>query len=406
MEQQTIKHYYEHEECYRILIEGPITQLEFKKKLKDLYGMSDNTARTIAKKSIESEMIYLKDDKYYLDIKLFDAFLRDLYRSYGFTQLTKQEIEVEQEVTDEDGEPENLEELVKVLNKECDDYLEQLTKLQCEHDNLKKDYEELKADYIDALENEHVIVQESVCVADETIAPDDLFMTRPYTYREEDRDFIEEQNAWNRESFFKEIRTDENEDDLRELSIDNDRRKTFKHICTKDFLKEIVFCVDEMDRLLQAGVDEGDIDKILEIRKKYVALSIAINDKLTNKEKMALYAQNGRYANTEIGNLLTYAADYCMNADFLIGVLEKIEDKNDLIGMRDMIRQMMSPSQAKNKLEFARELINGDWYVMADYNGKPTKFQLMPVEELNRLKRIVLGDSEESDSEKGDDSDE
>ncbi|MCR5337560.1 MAG: hypothetical protein K6E75_03285, partial [Lachnospiraceae bacterium] len=41
------------------------------------------------------------------------------------------------------------------------------------------------------------------------------------------------------------------------------------------------------------------------------------------------------------------------------------------------------------KLDLARELIAGTWYITADYNGKKTRFQLVPIEELNELRQKV-----------------
>lgn len=38
------------------------------------------------------------------------------------------------------------------------------------------------------------------------------------------------------------------------------------------------------------------------------------------------------------------------------------------------------------KRETARELIAGDWCVIAEYNGKPCKFQMVPVNELVKFR--------------------
>ena len=41
------------------------------------------------------------------------------------------------------------------------------------------------------------------------------------------------------------------------------------------------------------------------------------------------------------------------------------------------------------KLELARELIEGKWYITAEYDGKKTKFQLVPIDEINELRKSV-----------------
>ena len=41
------------------------------------------------------------------------------------------------------------------------------------------------------------------------------------------------------------------------------------------------------------------------------------------------------------------------------------------------------------KLELARELIEGKWYITATYDGRKTKFQLVPIDEINELRKMV-----------------
>ena len=54
-----------------------------------------------------------------------------------------------------------------------------------------------------------------------------------------------------------------------------------------------------------------------------------------------------------------------------------------------MLRQFVKASQVRLKLDFAKELIDGEWYIAADYNGQKTKFQLVPLEEFNELRKAM-----------------
>ena len=57
--------------------------------------------------------------------------------------------------------------------------------------------------------------------------------------------------------------------------------------------------------------------------------------------------------------------------------------------MLNFLRQFKDPSEFRMKLDLARELIEGKWYIAADYKGKKTKFQLVPIEEFNELRQRV-----------------
>ena len=41
------------------------------------------------------------------------------------------------------------------------------------------------------------------------------------------------------------------------------------------------------------------------------------------------------------------------------------------------------------KLNLARELIEGKWYITAEYNGRVQKFQLVPLDEFNELRKAA-----------------
>lgn len=58
------------------------------------------------------------------------------------------------------------------------------------------------------------------------------------------------------------------------------------------------------------------------LHNRFMSLNkIMESGRLTNQEKLMMYAMNSEYHNTHIERLLTYAGAYCINADFLIYIL-------------------------------------------------------------------------------------
>ena len=101
------------------------------------------------------------------------------------------------------------------------------------------------------------------------------------------------------------------------------------------------------------------------------------------------FAMNGEFRDTFVEKLLSEASRYCINADLLIYILQDPNVCDTYDNMIAFLDQFVNPSEFKLKLQFARELIAGRWYISADYNGKKTKFQLVPIDELNELREKV-----------------
>ena len=102
-----------------------------------------------------------------------------------------------------------------------------------------------------------------------------------------------------------------------------------------------------------------------------------------------MYAMNSEYHNTHIERLLTYAGAHCINADFLIYILEDPDTCSTYENTVAFLSQFADASEYRMKLNLARELIEGKWYITADYNGRKTKFQLVPIDEINELRKAV-----------------
>lgn len=105
--------------------------------------------------------------------------------------------------------------------------------------------------------------------------------------------------------------------------------------------------------------------------------------------KLALYAGWHEYHGTEMEDLLNYAGDHCLDANYVIRLLEKPDVANNYQNVRGFLRQACKASEARMKREAAKELIAGEWFVIAEYNGKPCRFQMFPVEELLYFEKLL-----------------
>lgn len=113
------------------------------------------------------------------------------------------------------------------------------------------------------------------------------------------------------------------------------------------------------------------------------------DDTLPNQVKLSLYAQWFK-GDSEMQKLLEYAGDHCINANYVIRLMEKPKEYQNQKTMRGMMKQAMKASEAHIKKEAALELIAGEWYVEAEYDGEMTRFRMVPDSILERIKNTSL----------------
>lgn len=191
--------------------------------------------------------------------------------------------------------------------------------------------------------------------------------------------------------------------DEQELTEENYKSRAMKRILTdlfmelkRDYLKKMNSFEKEHGILKKKEKDDKDeksqIDAYLEqIRRNRLKSiqSIVGNKELTNQEKLALYAFYSDYHNTDMEELINFAGDYNVNANLLIDILETPTNEYDCENVKNMLRQFAKPSEYHQMKRFARELLEGKWYITADYRGKETVFQLVPVDEINEIREIL-----------------
>lgn len=112
-------------------------------------------------------------------------------------------------------------------------------------------------------------------------------------------------------------------------------------------------------------------------------------ENVPNQVKLSLYALWFK-GDGEMENLLNYAGEHCINANYVIRLLEKPREYQNGKMLRGMMKQAMKASEAHIKKEAALELIAGEWYVEAEYDGVMTRFVMVPESELLKIKNTSL----------------
>ena len=120
------------------------------------------------------------------------------------------------------------------------------------------------------------------------------------------------------------------------------------------------------------------------------AIEELLQSPISNQAKLSLYAGMHEYHGTELEDLLNFAGDKGLDAEYVIRLLERPAAYNNYENVRGYLRQACKASEAKMKRTAAMELIAGEWYVMAMYNGKPCKFQMVPVDEILELRKALV----------------
>lgn len=246
-----------------------------------------------------------------------------------------------------------------------------------------------------------VLVASSIKVGPKVHASDETFLVDPEELLDVDKCVAK--YGGELDSFYEELPTDEPDtgfDPGYELTERNHVLRVMKTVGTSRFFKKRIKdnakVKDTEARVGQLFPGHGDKkterqrerDKIL--HNRFMSLNkIMESGRLTNQEKLMMYAMNSEYHNTHVERLLTYAGAHCINADFLIYILEDPDTCTTYENAVAFLSQFADASEFRMKLNLARELIEGKWYITADYNGRKTKFQLVPIDEINELREKV-----------------
>ena len=291
---------------------------------------------------------------------------------------------------------------VEKLTTEKKGYIEKIEQQEEHISNLMAKIDEMKASALRAEMGRKVLVSSSIKVGPKKDSIDDAFLIEPEALLDVDKCVA--RYGGELDSFYEETPTDKKDDKSfepgHELTLKNYLLRLMKTVGTIGFFKkrvrdnqEVKEIESKVGQLFPGHYDyqterQKERDRIL--KNRYISLNKLMQlDRITNQEKLMMYAMVSPYHGTNIERLLNYAGQYCINADYLIALLEDPDICTTYENTIDFLNQFASPSEFKMKYDFAQELIEGKWYITAEYNGRQTKFQLVPIDEFNELRQAA-----------------
>lgn len=373
---------------YHMVGMNPITRKELREKIKkDSPKMSETTLKKYSDAPFDGAypMFVVKDDKATLDITAFRSFIEELCKYVG----TDAAVLFTGPAPAPGGRKGDNPQIAKVPNKAENPQIlierKKNTELSKQIADLEKQIEELRlvnqkivADSVLANMSKEVNIS-TVRVFGKAVE-EDIFLHNVSDVLGEVRDVSKVGGI--RQSFYV-----KDSDKAKELTVQNARSKVAEILFRSKFFEKLFRDSCAYEKKVSGKVDITTTQMDAN-RRKSIELLLS-DDKLSNRAKLALYAGWHEYHGTEMEDLLNYAGDHCLDANYVIRLLEKPDVANNYQNVRGFLRQACKASEARMKREAAKELIAGEWFVIAEYNGKPCRFQMFPVEELLYFEKLL-----------------
>ena len=190
-----------------------------------------------------------------------------------------------------------------------------------------------------------------------------------------------------RDTLYRIIDGDEND-----LTVENYTHKIRGEVLGSKFLK---FYLEQVNRIKQIGkrkIYEGKTVTQLELHEKRLeAINRLLKDNtITNQQKLSMYALFHHPYEEDMEFLLRLAGDYGVEAEHVIWMFENKNMDWTYETAQSFLMIVGKTSEIRLKRQAAVELIAGDWYVTAKYNGKDCHFQMVPMEELENFRKCLL----------------
>lgn len=373
---------------YHMVGMNPITRKELREKIKkDSPKMSETTLKKYSDAPFDGAypMFVVKEDKATLDITAFRSFIEELCKYVG----TDAAVLFTGPAPAPGGRKGDNPQIAKVPNKAENPQIlierKKNTELSKQIADLEKQIEELR------LENQKIVADSVLANMSKEInistvrvfgkaVEEDIFLHNVSDVLGEVRDVSKVGGI--RQSFYV-----KDSDKAKELTVQNARSKVAEILFRSKFFEKLFHDSNAYEKKVSCKVDITATQMDAN-RRKSIELLLS-DDKLSNRAKLALYAGWHEYHGTEMEDLLNYAGDHCLDANYVIRLLEKPDVANNYQNVRGFLRQACKASEARMKREAAKELIAGEWFVIAEYNGKPCRFQMFPVEELLYFEKLL-----------------
>ena len=390
-----LNHVKSYQDIYSFISRGQKTEGEVREFLEST-GRAESTVRTFLtslKKRETPGLLVSKDGIIYVDAVKSRAFIDELMEVLGIpddnelmSQFVEENAELKQQVLEYQNQITDLKEILKSEKKKQEEQERTILSLNSKIKQINSKLWEQKKIVINSVEQK-VLLKDSISIAPITEAGEMALLNeiRPLIHIEPT--IIETDGE--RASFYEDSQTDE------ELSEANHQKRTIRRILTDLLLRKRTEEIKE-EVLTEEPVQEQECKTKIpnktnyhKVRRQYYIQSIINSKILTNQEKLALYAFYSDYHGKDMEKLLNFAGDKNINANLLIDLVESAKENGSIANVENMLRQFAKPSLVRAKLDFAKELIAGEWYITAEYNGKPTKFTLVPIDEINLLRKAI-----------------
>ena len=389
-------------ELYFFLASGPKQKDEVNKYITDI--KSTSSAKSYLSKISEGELLYIsmEGEKISLDMNAMVEFINELASNLHYdvsleskqpeaTRKKKKQPEDDYKAVTDSHSPQ----LIKWMN-EANSNKSRVNNLENELAKCEEIIAELQGlvnakidDVLLKFMGEKILVLNDVKAKPETHFQRDFFLDDPYTLL--DVEDLAKKNAQEMDSPYEPVFSTE-----KELTTE----KYVEHIwnrlpITRIFQRRY----EEQERLPvvnQPEPEDGWVkresinrEEIEKNRLKSVNAILAMGNEVTNQMKLALYAAWFDGSDPEMVELLNYAGEHDINANYVIHLLEKPKEYRNYRTIRGLLHHASKASEAHIKREAAVELITGDWYMEASYKGKPCQFRMMPVTELQEFMELL-----------------
>lgn len=363
-------------------------------------GRSESTAKTQVRNAVEGKVSCAKVENGIVsfDVELFKESLQNLCESVGLVATieprpTKKAKPEDSIATVKDGHSPDYMRMKKIAG-DAEGMLKEMKSLVDQKDQeiirLSEELKKRSSDTILAAMKQKVLVAGSVEVKPEEKFKRDFFLLSPEKLL--DVSDLVSRYGGVVDSPYEPVFSIE-----KELNEENYIRRIYKQLFGGKLLANRV---EEQDRFPKVLKEEPEKDKWVkrksvskaEIEKNRLesANGILSLTNISNQVKLSLYAAWFDKDDPELWELLEYAGEHGINADYVIRLLEKPREFHNYRTLRGLLMQASKASEAHIKKEAAMELISGEWYVEALYGGEKCKFKMVPVNELERFKKVLL----------------
>lgn len=383
--EKQLQHIIKYKDIYSYLVVKPRNIDEFKRYLSEEQNKAYSTIKafiSVLRKG-DAGVIAIKNDEVMVDQTLVRLMIDQIE---NFFRLEHSDADLEN-LFNEFNQVNNA--LVKV-QKEYEELLEKYQALEMEHAALRAKYQR-NAVSIENRLNSPVLIKDSVEIWNARGQEENEFDYEPAVK-------LDIPEILSRPSYYDEII-----EKRKKFTEDNYHKRTFGRLLKDSVLQERMKDIQILSKLglvkkkeEKAEVEEDAPLSEFEIRLRearakdlHAVQEILDNKILTDQEKLGLYAIYSDYRNTDMSELINMAGKYCVNANTFIMFMEAPRIMNSDKRNKDMMTVLLKSSEYLMKKKFAKELLQGDWYIKANYCGKDAKFQLVPVDEINELRRAA-----------------